>query len=401
MSNFGHMNQATQFPFYAKLAFTLVSLISITAIFYLGQDIIVPLLMAMLFAILLRPVVVFLNGKLKFPHVLAVIFSVLLFVLIFIGLFYFISVQIGDMANDWGKIKSNLETHFKNLQELVHDNFNLSRREQQKLIDDATKDSVNTGKELVGVTLLSFTDIFMNLILIPIYIFLILLYRNHFIKFLCKLFSHEHHVKLREVLGQIKISVQSYIVGLMIEMVAVSVLTALGFMIIGLKYWILLGVLTGVLNLIPYIGIVIAGVLSIIASLTGTADLSIILGIVIVNIIVQLIDNNLLVPMIVSSKVQINALVSIVGIIIGGAIGGFSGMFLAIPILAILKVIFDRIAPLEPWGYLLGDDLPKTYEWHRIKFPLYSDSSSDTINVIPQAEVKIFTETTTDPDKRT
>lgn len=395
------MNQAIKFPFYAKLSFTLLSLISIIAIFYYGQDIIIPLLLAMLFAILLRPVVTFLNGKLKIPHVIAAIIAVLLFCLFFIGVFYFISVQIGDMANDWGKIKQNLNTHFNNLQELVHDNFNLSKREQKKLIDDATKDSMTTGKELVGVTLLSFTDIFMNLILIPIYTFLMLLYRNHFIKFLCKLFSEEHHVKLREVMGQIKISVQSYILGLLIEMVVVSVLTSVGFMIIGLKYWILLGVITGVLNLIPYIGITIAGVLSIIASLTGSADLSIVIGIIVVNIIVQLIDNNLLVPMIVSSKVQINALVSIVGIIIGGAIGGFSGMFLAIPIIAILKVIFDRIAPLEPWGYLMGDDLPKTYEWHRIKFPLYSGNSSDTINLNPEVKVKIFTETTTEPEKPT
>jgi predicted PurR-regulated permease PerM len=389
-----------RFPFYAKLAFTLLSLILIIVIFYYGQDIIIPLLMAVLFAILLRPLVAFLTRWFKLPHVIAALISVLLFCTLFAGIFYFISVQVGDMASDWGKIKRNLDTHFNNLQELVHDNFNLSKREQKKFIDDATKDTMATGKELVGVTLISFTDIFLNLILIPIYTFLFLLYRNHFIKFLCKLFSVEHHAKLREILGQIKVSVQSYIVGLLIEMVVVSVLTALGFMIIGVKYWILLGVITGVLNIIPYIGITIAGVLSIIASLTGSTDLSIVLGIIIVNIVVQLIDNNLLVPMIVSSKVQINAMVSIVGIIIGGAIGGFSGMFLAIPIIAILKVIFDRIGPLEPWGYLMGDDLPKTYEWHRIRFPLYSDSSTDTINVDAEAQVKIFTETTTEENKQ-
>lgn len=395
------MNTTIKFPFYAKLAFTLLSLISIMAILYLGQDIIIPLLMAMLFAILLRPVVSFLNTKLRLPNVLAVMISVLLFLTFFIAIFYFISVQVTDMANDWGKIKNNLSIHFNNLQEIVHDNFNLSKREQEKFIDDATKDSMATGKQLVGSTLMSFTDVFMNLILIPIYTFLFLLYRNHFIKFLCKLFKQEHHPKLRTILGQVKISVQSYILGLLIEMVVVSVLTAVGFMIIGLKYWILLGLITGILNLIPYIGITIAGVISIVASLTGSADLSIILGVIVVNIVVQLIDNNLLVPMIVSSKVQVNAMVSIVGIIIGGAIGGFSGMFLAIPVIAILKVIFDRIEPLEPWGYLMGDDLPKTYEWHKIKFPLYSDTSSDTINLDSEETVKIFTETTTKEENNT
>src|SRR4051812_10085797 len=105
------MNQTIKFPFYAKLSFTLLSLIAIIVIFYYGQDIIIPLLLAMLFAILLRPVVTFLNGKLKIPHVIASIIAVLIFCLFFIGVFYFISVQIGDMASDWGKIKQNLNTH--------------------------------------------------------------------------------------------------------------------------------------------------------------------------------------------------------------------------------------------------------------------------------------------------
>ena len=130
-----------------------------------------------------------------------------------------------------------------------------------------------------------------------------------------------------------------------------------------MKYAIVLGLITGLLNLIPYIGILFAGILSIIATLTASPDLTLIIGVLIIVIVVQLIDNNLIVPMIVGSKVQINAFVSIVGIIVGGVIAGFSGMFLAIPIIAILKVIFDRIESLEPWGYLMSDDLPKSYSW--------------------------------------
>lgn len=394
-------NSTLKFPFYAKLAFTLLSLSLIVVIFYYSQSIVIPLLLSLLFAILLRPVVKFFNGKLRLPHVIAVMLSVILFVLFFVGIMYFVSLQIGEMANDWSKIKNNVAIHANNIQEFVREKFNLSKREQEKLLDDATKGSMETGKQIVSTTLLSFSDVLVNLMLIPIYTFLILLYRNHFIKFLCKLFSPEHHQKLRSVLAQIKISVQSYIVGLLIEMVVVSVLTTIGFMIIGLKYAILLGILTGLLNLIPYIGILIAGVLSVVASLTGNADLSIVVGIVVVNVVVQLIDNNLLVPMIVSSKVEINALVSIVGIIIGGALGGFSGMFLAIPLIAILKVIFDKIESLEPWGYLMGDDLPKTYEWRRIRLPQFHDNATDTMNVNPDVQVNIFTETTTKDDQTT
>ena len=82
--------------------------------------------------------------------------------------------------------------------------------------------------------------------------------------------------------------------------------------------------------------------------------------------------------MFVNSKVQINAFASIIGIIIGNVLGGITGMFLAIPMIAIIKVIFDRIDYLEPWGYLLGDDVPKTYEWHNIKLPHYNYQNAST-----------------------
>ncbi|MNE93126.1 AI-2 transport protein TqsA [compost metagenome] len=82
---------------------------------------------------------------------------------------------------------------------------------------------------------------------------------------------------------------------------------------------------------------------------------------------VQFLDNNILMPRIVGSKVQINALASILSVIIGGALAGIPGMFLAIPITAILKVVFDAAPGLEPYGYLLGDELPKALFWTKKK----------------------------------
>lgn len=357
------MKDSIQFPFYAKLAFVLLSLISIFTILYLGQDIIVPILMSLLFAILLRPIAHFLKAKWRFPHVLAVTCTVVLFVLMVIGILFFISWQISDIANDWDAIQTNLSIHFDTIQKFVSSNFNLNNVEQKVLIDNASKNVLESGKNIIGTSLVSVSDVILNLTLIPIYIFLFLLYRTLIITFLSKLFQPEYHEKLQDILYQIKVSVQSYIVGLLIEMVIVSSLTTVGFMIIGVKYAVVLGLITGILNLIPYIGILFAGILSIIATLTASPDLTLIIGVIIIVIVVQLIDNNLIVPMIVGSKVQINAFVSIVGIIVGGVIAGFSGMFLAIPIIAILKVIFDRIESLEPWGYLMSDDLPKNHSW--------------------------------------
>jgi len=358
------MKETLQFPFYAKLAFVLLSILSIFTILYLGQNIIVPILMSLLFAILLRPISNFLERKCRFSLVVSVSITTIIFVLIVIGVLFFISWQVSDIANDWDAIKNNLAIHFETIQKLVTDNFNLNRGEQKILLQDASKNMSESGKNLIGSTLVSFTDVLLNLTLIPIYTFLFLLYKNLLITFLTKLFKPEDHKKVQDILFHVKVSVQSYIIGLLIELIIVSTLTTVGFMIIGLKYAIVLGIITGILNLIPYIGILFAGVISVIATLTASPDITLIIGVLIIVIVVQLIDNNLIVPLIVGSKVQINAFVSIVGIIIGGVIAGFSGMFLAIPIIAIMKVIFDRIESLEPWGYLMSDDLPKNYTWN-------------------------------------
>ena len=355
------MNNTIKYPFYIRLAFSLISIIAITYIFCMGKNILTPVLLAFLFSVLLLPIASFLNSKLRFPNALAVTLTVLVFVLFIAGILAFISYQISDIASDFEAIRINV--FINDIQRYIRTNFHVSLWEQRKYIEDVTENSVKKGKESIGTTLMSVTDTIMNIALIPIYTFLILLYRKHFVLFLTKLFRAEFHEKLKGILAQIKGAIQNYISGLIIEMIIVSILTSIGLYFIGVQYFILLGIITGILNLIPYIGIIIAGFLTFLSSLTGTPDLSIILGVVGVNVVVQIIDNNVLVPLIINSKVQINAFVSIIGIIIGGSIAGVAGMFLAIPILAILKIVFDQIESLEPWGYLMGDNLPKTIIW--------------------------------------
>ena len=328
--------------------------------------------MAFMFAVLLLPVSDFFSKKLHFPHVLSVAVTVLLFVLLIVALLTFLSYEISDIANDYDRIKKNIDLFITDIQGYIRTTFDLSLWEQKQYLQNVKQDSMKGGGKVLGTTLISLTDVLADLTLIPIYTFLILLYKTHFILFFAKLVDKKHHAKLKEILSQVKVAINNYIVGLIIETIVVAVLTALGLYILGVKYFIFLGIVTGILNLIPYIGILIAGIITVLSSLTATPDISIMLGIVVINIIVQIIDNNILVPMIINTKVEINAFVSIIGIIIGGGIAGISGMFLAIPLLAILKIIFDRIESLEPWGYLMGDNMPKTFVWR------YADPTART-----------------------
>ncbi|MBS7253771.1 AI-2E family transporter [Flavobacterium branchiicola] len=357
------MIQTIKLPFYAKLACILISLISFAYIFCIAKDIITPVLMAFLFSVLLVPLFTFFHTKLKFPRHLAAAICILLFLLFIIGILVFISYQVTNMANDFETIKKNANSFLIEIHKFIRERFHVSIGEQKKYLDTVTKDSVKNGNATLGSAIISISDLLLDCTIIPIYTFLFLLYKDHFILFLAKLISKENHATLKDILSQIKVSINNYIVSLILEMIVVSVLTSLGLWIIGVKYFILLGLITGILNLIPYIGILIAGIITVLASLTGSAETSIILGILIVNVIVQLIDNNLLVPLIINSKVEINAFVSIIGIIVGGAAAGISGMFLAIPLLAIVKIIFDRIESLEAWGYVMGNHMPKKFIW--------------------------------------
>jgi predicted PurR-regulated permease PerM len=130
----------------------------------------------------------------------------------------------------------------------------------------------------------------------------------------------------------------------------------LAFTIIGIRYPILLGLLTGIFNIIPYIGIFTALILTTLITIGTAASTTTVILVIGTIVLVHLIDSNVLLPLIVGSKVRINALITLLGVLAGEMLWGISGMFLAIPIIAISKIVFDRIETLKPWGMLLGDE---------------------------------------------
>ena len=192
------------FPKYAKLAFVLLSLSIIIVILYFGQHILIPLLLSLLFAILLRPVVIFLNVKIRLPHVIAAFITVVFFILAITTILLFVSWQIADITDDWNKIKVNLSTHLESFQHWIKQKFHLSYRKQDKYIQQVTQETLKGDSNLMGNTISSFTDTLVSLILIPIYTFLILLYRGHFIKFLYKVVSVKNEPVLQDILTKVK-----------------------------------------------------------------------------------------------------------------------------------------------------------------------------------------------------
>lgn len=169
-------------------------------------------------------------------------------------------------------------------------------------------------------------------------------------------FGKENSNTVLDVVATVQFILRKYVVGLLLEMATVALVCCTVFLLLGIKYAILLGLITALFNIVPYIGIFSALVLNIVITFATTALASKVLLVVITVVSMHLIDSNILLPLIVGSKVRINAFITLLGVVLGEMIWGLSGMFLSIPMIAIAKIIFDRVESLQPWGHLLGDE---------------------------------------------
>jgi len=349
-----------------QTAAILLSLALVVLLLVVAKTIISPIIIAVLFAILLKPVVNFFTKRLHMPSLLANLLAVFFLLILTLGILSFISWQIMIIVHEWAGIKLNIAHQINTVQIWIAENFDINFAEQDTYLSTATDTAMQPENDFIGKTLGSLTDVALNSTLIPIYTFLLLYYNKMIVKGLYKMIATDNHGTLANILLNVKMVVQSYIVGLLIQMLVVSSLTAGGLMLIGVEYAIFLGVITALLNLIPYIGIMMATLITLLATLVTPNNLLMMLWVIILAVAVQFIDNNILVPRIVGNKVRLNALVTIIGVVVGGSIAGVTGMFLAIPVLAIIKVIFDRIESLAPWGYLMGSDINEKDYWGKL-----------------------------------
>lgn len=342
-----------KYPFFLRSTVTLLGIILFVVVLHTLRAILVPIAFALMIAILLNPFVNFLINK-KINKIVAICISLILVIVFVAGLMIFISSQIGKFTQNMPALQQKFSQLFHNLQIWLQNNYSLPLSRQKELIGEAG----NSLKPLIGQTLGSVLGTLSVIVLVPIYIFLMLFYKTLILNFLYEVFAEKNSTQVEKVLKETKTAIQSYMVGLLLEAIIVAILNSTALLILGVHYAILLGVIGAILNVLPYIGGIIAIALPVLIATITTDGFTTQLGIIIAYMIIQFIDNNILVPRIVSSQVKINALISVIIVLLGGAVWGVSGMFLSIPFIAVLKIIFDRVEGLRPWGKLLGTEVP-------------------------------------------
>ncbi len=349
------MKRFLPLPFYVKLACVLISILLLGYLAKIGDTILIPMILGLLFSLLLIPLSNFLERKLRFPRTLAGILSVILFFgVLGYGLFLLAS-QLTLLKEDFPAFKQQIMDGVGNLQTWVSQQFGIQHKDQIDFINKTASKSVDSGTLFLGTALVSLSSMFILFVFTFLYTFFLLIYRGHIVKFLLFVNRIEDRPIVLDVVQQVQYVVKKYLIGLLIQMSLVSLLVFIVLSLIGVKYSLLLALITGVFNVLPYVGIFSS--MLIIAILTfATSSFTHVVLVIIALIIIHMIDSNFIVPKIVGSKVKVNSLFAMLSIIIGEMIWGISGMFLAIPILAIVKIIMDRIKELKPWGFLLGEE---------------------------------------------
>jgi predicted PurR-regulated permease PerM len=342
-----------EYPFYVRATVILVGLYYLASILNLLGGILVPFAFAILFSILLNPLYNRLLRR-KLPRVLAILITVLSAIAFMTLIGYLLSTQLAQFSQSFPILKVRFGQLTDSLEHWISFKFGISIQKQVLLLKSALDSSQAAIGSVIGTLFGTLTLI----LIIPIYMFMLLLYKNLILNFVYEVFLEEHSGRVGEVLTQTKSAIQSYIVGLLIEMIMVSTLNSLALLVIGVKYAILLGVLGGVVNILPYIGGFVSILLPVLIATVTKEGYSAQLEVIAAYLLIQFVDSNIIFPRFVSIKVQVNALVSLLGVLLGSAMWGVAGMFLMLPMIAVLKIIFDRIDGLKPWGKLLGDEIP-------------------------------------------
>ena len=347
------MSPLKKYPFYIRATVILLGLIVCCYILFALRDILIPLSFALFLAILLNPMSSLLQ-RWRLPKIVSIALSLIIAIIVFGGVGYFLFTQMMHFTDQAPVLQKKSTELVSRLQQFLSDRAGLPLARQDQYIQEA-----KAGIEpLIGQTLGTVVGTMATIVLLPVYTFLFLYYKTLILDFLYEIFSDDNAREVSTVLRQVRSAIQHYMYGLMLEGLIVAALNSIALLLLGVPYAILLGVLGAILNMLPFIGGILAVLLPLVIETITKDGFHTQLATIISYIVIQFVDNHFLVPYIVSSKVKINALISIVIVLLGGAIWGISGMFLSIPFIGVLKIIFDRVPELQPWGRLLGSDVP-------------------------------------------
>lgn len=327
-----------------------------------------PVILGFVFAYLMDPAVSFFERRFKklktvgffkrlvMPRTWGAITSVVLLVIAFLGLVSLLVFTVTDQLrlvsiDDIIKLGEGLITSFQDFANMVSaklSDLNIESKELQQYIENASTFIVNSLVNLAKGSVTSISNV-SNTLTTIIFGFIIGIYfmidgrmfMGYFKKICKALFNEQANLRLKGMAKDLDEVFSGYIRGQLLDAFVMMLLIGIVLSITGVKFAIVIGILAGIGNLIPYFGPIVAYVgTSLVCLISG--DLRTFVISMIALFVIQFIDGNMIGPKLLSNSIQIHPLIIIVSIIFGSALGGFLGMLLAVPVGAYIKLVFVR-----------------------------------------------------------
>jgi predicted PurR-regulated permease PerM len=314
-----------------------------------------PLALGVLFAMLLLPVTARLE-RWGVPRIIANLIGLLLGGGVIYGVVFFLYRQIGALLQELPNIKEQALANLRDLMEAIGGSVGVAvTPELEGKLFDSFEGIVRGTGDSLGEVLNATGNTVLAIGLMPVYVFMFLYYRDKFSRFLMMLVPDNAQDLGRTVLVKVSQVTTRYMTGMTAVVLILSVLNSVGFLIIGLQYAILMGVIAAICNIIPYFGTIIGySIPFAFAFLTGSGfDLA--FAVLVQFMIIQFSENNIITPNILGGMLRINPFFIILGVLAGGMVWGLPGMFVIVPVLAMLKVICDHVPSLRPYSFLMSD----------------------------------------------
>ncbi|MDR9418306.1 AI-2E family transporter [Gracilimonas sp.] len=347
-----------KYPFWLKSTLILIGLTLLFMVLSYGKFILMPLAFSAFFAMLLNPIVRQFE-KWKLGRALSIILTMLGLIIVLAGVVSLISVQFTQFAERVPEVTEKLKSVSGNAIEYLDETVGISQEEQSEYLQQGINNVIDQSGNYVSSIVSATTNIFTVVTLMPIFIFFMLYYQEMYRTFFQKLFRNRkgESNEVDQLLDRVQGVTQDYLVGMLTVIGILAILNTTGLLLVGLDHAIFFGVFASLLAIIPYIGIIIGALPPLLFALLLTDSLLTPVLVVAVFGTVQFLEGNFITPRIVGSKVSINPFVAMLALIIGGEVWGISGMILFVPLIGILKVVFDQIPGMKPYGYLLGNSV--------------------------------------------
>lgn len=336
----------------------LIFLFLLFAGLYFARTFLVPVSLAVLLAMLMSGLANRLE-RWKLSRGLSTTICTLILVVSFAGTVFFVTDEVAEFANDLPKLKERAEENLGSMQDYVAQRWSISSQKQDAFVKGRSSSLLDGVSAVIQSILGLIADVLRYFVLISVYVFLMLFYRDRFYLFLLRLMPDNRQQYAREVTEKSTAIAEKYLAGRLMLTVILFGLYALGFTLIGLEHAMFMAMIGAVMGIIPIVGTIIGGLIPVaMAFITGSSATA--LGAIGVFLVAQIIENYVLTPLVVGSKVNLNPLFTIMAVILGGALWGAIGMIVFIPFLGMIKIVCDNVTSLQPFGLLIGKESKHT-----------------------------------------